>query len=129
MTTKSRSRQFWKLSAPTLSYGRLGAEYSGLCPFHQEKTDSFRVNDTKEVYHCFGCGAGGDVISFIQQIEGIDFKQAIARLGVESLKPSPEKIRAREQAGRIVEWARGASIRLRAGLREISDEIRGCEDG
>jgi hypothetical protein len=103
---------------------KAGAEYVGLCPLHTEKTASFYVNDSKGVFHCHACHAGGDVISFVQQIEGIDFKQAIARLGVESFRPSPEKIRAREQAGRIVEWAHGISIRLRAALREISDEIR-----
>ena len=102
---------------------KAGAEYVGLCPLHQEKTPSFHVNDSKGVFYCHGCHVGGDVVSFVQQIEGIDFKQAIARLGVESFRPSPQKIRAREQAGRIVGWARDVSTRLRAALREISEEV------
>lgn len=107
-----------------VSLCKAGAEYVGLCPFHQEKTPSFHVNDSKGFYYCHGCHEGGDVIRFIEKIENVDFKQAIERLGVDSFKPSPEKIRAREQAIRIVQWTRGASIRLRAALREISDEIR-----
>jgi DNA primase len=51
--------------------------YSGLCPFHQEKTGSFSVHATRQFYHCFGCGASGDVFSFIQKIENITFPEAV----------------------------------------------------
>lgn len=57
-----------------------GHEYLGLCPFHNEKTPSFRVYDQKGVYHCFGCGAHGDIISFKMNIEGLDFKAAVEGL-------------------------------------------------
>ena len=50
-----------------------GRNYSGLCPFHGENTPSFSVSPDKQVYHCFGCGAGGDVFSFLMEIEGCIF--------------------------------------------------------
>src|SRR3979490_2019094 len=53
---------------------RAGANrFEGLCPFHEERTPSFGVDPVKKVYHCFGCGAGGDVFTFVQEIEGLDF--------------------------------------------------------
>ena len=59
---------------------RRGREATGLCPFHNEKTPSFTVNDEKGFYHCFGCGAHGDIISFAMQIEGLSFPEAIEKL-------------------------------------------------
>ncbi len=59
---------------------RAGRNYKGLCPFHGEKTASFSVSAQRQFYHCFGCGAGGDVISFVQQIESLDFIDAIELL-------------------------------------------------
>lgn len=53
-----------------------GKNYLGLCPFHKEKTPSFSVDTRKQLYHCFGCGEGGDVISFIEKVENIDFVEA-----------------------------------------------------
>ena len=47
-----------------------GRNYLGLCPFHEEKSPSFSVSTDKQVYHCFGCGAGGNVFSFLMEIEG-----------------------------------------------------------
>jgi DNA primase len=55
-------------------------KYKGCCPFHNEKTPSFTVNDDKQYYHCFGCGAHGDIISYLQEKEGHDFKSAIQLL-------------------------------------------------
>jgi len=57
---------------------KAGAQnYSGLCPFHGEKTASFSVHATRQLYHCFGCGASGDVFSFVQKIENITFPEAV----------------------------------------------------
>lgn len=55
-------------------------QFIGLCPFHNEKTPSFTVNNEKEFYHCFGCGAHGDVISFLMNDEQIDYKTAVMKL-------------------------------------------------
>jgi DNA primase len=61
-----------------VSLKKAGAQnYSGLCPFHKEKTPSFSVHTTRQFYHCFGCGASGDVFSFVQKIENITFPEAI----------------------------------------------------
>lgn len=59
---------------------KVGANYRGLCPFHTETSPSFYVNLSKNIYHCFGCGASGDVIKFVQEIENISYVEAIQRL-------------------------------------------------
>lgn len=59
---------------------KTGHEYVGLCPFHDENTPSFRVNDAKGLFHCFGCGASGDVIDFIRHVEGRSFVEAVCEL-------------------------------------------------
>jgi len=56
---------------------KVGGRYTGLCPFHEEKTPSFSVSPDRGTYHCFGCGVGGDSISFVREIEGLDFVGAI----------------------------------------------------
>ena len=59
---------------------RVGARHTGLCPFHDERTPSFSVTPEKGLYHCFGCGASGDAIGFVQAVEGVDFKEALELL-------------------------------------------------
>lgn len=63
-----------------VSLKRAGATYKGLCPFHAEKTPSFHVNRDKGFFHCFGCGAGGDVFRFLQMQEQLSFPDAVKRL-------------------------------------------------
>ena len=74
---------------------RKGREHSGLCPFHNEKTPSFTVNDEKAFYHCFGCGQHGDVITFVMETEGLSFPEAVERLasqaGLQVPQSSPEE--------------------------------------
>ncbi len=59
---------------------RSGKNWKGLCPFHDERTPSFVVNDERGVYHCFGCGAGGDVFRLVMELEGLTFPEAVERL-------------------------------------------------
>lgn len=59
---------------------RHGRNYFGLCPFHNEKSPSFSVSETKQIFHCFGCGVGGDAIGFLKKIENIEFTEALERL-------------------------------------------------
>jgi DNA primase len=67
-----------------LALKRVGQRFVGLCPFHQEKTPSFSVNPTMNVWHCFGCQRGGDAITFIRDIEHLDFVDAVERLAARS---------------------------------------------
>lgn len=59
---------------------KAGRNFKGLCPFHQEKTPSFMVSDEKQIYHCFGCGEGGDLFSFMMKYEGLNFAEAVKNL-------------------------------------------------
>lgn len=70
-----------------------GSSYFGLCPFHNEKTPSFSVNSEKQFYYCFGCGAAGNVFSFLMEMENCDFPEAMKRLAdrVHITLPEPEK--------------------------------------
>lgn len=67
-----------------------GRNYFGLCPFHGEKSPSFSVSPEKQIYHCFGCGAGGNVFSFMMNIEGYSFIEAVTQLGKKSAIELPQ---------------------------------------
>ena len=83
---------------------RVGRNFVGLCPFHIEKTPSFTVSPDKQIFYCFGCGKGGDVIKFIQLMEGVEFGEALAiaaeQAGVE-LEGSPLRKGEREKRNRL----------------------------
>ncbi len=66
-----------------------GHEFQGLCPFHNEKSPSFTVNDLKGFYHCFGCAEHGDVISFVMKTDGLDYKDAVLKLAEDFSIPVP----------------------------------------
>lgn len=84
---------------------RKGNEHLGLCPFHDEKTPSFTVNDLKKFYHCFGCSAHGDVIRFVSETNGISYKEAAIKIasdnGIELPKMSAAQKRMYEEADQI----------------------------
>ena len=81
---------------------RAGREFKACCPFHNEKTPSFTINDTKGFFHCFGCGAHGDIIGFVIQYDRISFPEAIELLaqqaGMEVPRLSRDEVeKAKEQ--------------------------------
>jgi DNA primase len=87
---------------------RQGARYVGLCPFHEERTPSFSVEPQEKLYHCFGCGVGGDVIKFVEEKEGVGFTEAVElladRYGVELEREQEDpRAEARRQRRRRLE--------------------------
>jgi len=68
-----------------------GRRQTGLCPFHNEKSPSFSVNDDEGYYHCFGCGVGGDAINYLRETEGLDFTEAVTRLAEMAGVPIPDQ--------------------------------------
>ena len=69
---------------------KMGANYFGLCPFHGEKTPSFSVNQSKQIFYCFGCGKGGDVVKFTMEYENLTFLEAVRKLADEEGYQLPE---------------------------------------
>ena len=100
---------------------RRGREHTGLCPFHNEKTPSFTVSDEKGFYHCFGCGAHGDAISFLMGTEGLTFPEAVERLAAEAGMEVPRP--SREEAARH-ERARGLHELLEAACAWFEKQLR-----
>ncbi|MEG1049529.1 MAG: CHC2 zinc finger domain-containing protein, partial [Oscillospiraceae bacterium] len=83
---------------------RNGRIYKGLCPFHSERTPSFTVYPETQSYYCFGCGAGGDVITFIKDIDGLTYIEAIKQLAQQSGMSLPdEDDGAARRKGRVLE--------------------------
>src|SRR6201993_379139 len=87
-----------------------GANFTGLCPFHQEKTPSFAVHPVKQIYHCFGCGAGGDVFKFVMEMDKITFPESVRavaeKCGIAVPAPrerTPEERRENQQRAALVE--------------------------
>jgi DNA primase len=91
-----------------------GREYSGLCPFHSEKSPSFTVNEQKGFYHCFGCGAHGDVISFVMNTRGLTFVEAVEvlanQVGMDVPKPSREAQEREKKAKTLYEVMEAACV-------------------
>lgn len=97
---------------------RAGRELVGLCTFHNERTPSLHVNDATGLYHCFGCGAGGDAIRFVMKTEGVGFTDALRWLGAAGLPAVDPEQRARavaeDAAGRAEAIAEAAGVWRRA---------------
>ena len=70
--------------SPHVALRKAGRSYTGLCPFHNESTPSFSVNEEGGFFHCFGCGAGGNVFTFLTRVEGLSFPEAVRRLAVKA---------------------------------------------
>ncbi|HUH81403.1 MAG TPA: DNA primase [Solirubrobacteraceae bacterium] len=111
--SKERVREavdFLELVGARTELRRAGpTRYEGLCPFHDERTPSFGIDPVQKVYHCFGCQASGDVFTFVQETEGVDFKEALEllaeRCGVELVpeREDPREEERRRSRGRLLE--------------------------
>ena len=98
-----------------------GREHTGLCPFHNEKTPSFTVSEDKGFFHCFGCGAHGDVIGFVMRSEGLSFPEAVERLageaGLQVPRTSPEQHAAHRRRADLIEALEAAAVWFEESLQ------------
>ena len=103
-----------------------GANLWGLCPFHHEKTPSFYVNESRQIFHCFGCGKGGGAIRFVMEIENLSFPDAVRKLAEQAGLEVPEEDRSagawREQRKKILELNKAAARFYRAMLSRPEGE-------
>jgi DNA primase len=89
--------------------------YVGLCPFHQEKTGSFNVNQTRQFYKCFGCGVGGDVLKFVMEIDGLTFPEALKQLAERNGIPMPKRADFSDAESRL----KGALLDMHAVAAQV----------
>lgn len=105
---------------------RAGREFKGCCPFHNEKTPSFYVNDDKQFYHCFGCGAHGDAIGFAMQHDNKSFIEAIEELATEANmevpKQSPQDVKKAKEEKSLYSLMEDATKWMEAQLRDPSNQ-------
>jgi DNA primase len=107
---------------------KTGQNFTGLCPFHQEKTPSFAVHPVRQIYHCFGCGAGGDVFKFVMEMDKSPFPEAVRtvaeKCGIPIPRPrerSPEEHRENQQRSALVEMHRVAAEFFQRQLRDTGE--------
>ena len=101
---------------------RRGQQFWGCCPFHKEKSPSFKVENARRTYKCFGCGKGGDAFKWLMETEGLSFPEAVERLageaGVELPKWSPEDEAREEKKKSLYDVIEAACVFYEAQLRE-----------
>jgi hypothetical protein len=103
-----------------------GKNYVGLCPFHSEKTPSFSVNPDKQLFHCFGCGEGGDVYKFISKLYNTNFRGAMRYLGLERdqmYRPDPNQVRGVRLVRQFREWCEAFHCQLCSEYRLIEKAL------
>lgn len=109
-----------------VSLKKRGANHWGLCPFHHEKTPSFSVSESKQIFHCFGCGKGGGPVRFIMEMEGLSFPDAVRKLagqvGLAVPEEDPSDGRWREHRRHILELNREAARFYRSMLTRPEGE-------
>ncbi len=106
---------------------RSGGNYVGLCPFHGEKTPSFNVNPAREIFHCFGCGEGGNAFSFVMKMEGLNFPEAVKLLArktgieIEDRQLTPAEIKSQDERHQFLKINELASNYYQSILRSGDD--------
>src|SRR6478735_6387911 len=102
------------LASEHLALKRVGSRYLGLCPFHSEKSASFNINPDIGRYYCFGCQANGDAISFVREVEHLDFVEAVERLAA--------------RAGITLRYDDGAAAKDRSRRQRLVDAVEASID-
>jgi DNA primase len=112
---------------------KTGQNFTGLCPFHQEKSPSFAVHPVRQIYHCFGCGVSGDVFKFVMELEKLSFPEAIRavaeKCGIPIPKPrehSPEERRENQQRTVLIDMHRDAAAFFSRQLHEAPEGKVAC---
>jgi DNA primase len=107
------------------SLRRIGREEMGSCPLHDDQHPSLRVNPDKQVWYCDPCGTGGDVIRFVELVEGVDFKGALSILGMaDEAKPRPVITAMQREAAQIeAAWMAEQRRKVNVVLGEILEKI------
>jgi DNA primase len=128
MSSVEKIKDRLDISQVVSSYIKLekaGSNYRARCPFHNEKTPSFFVSPVRGTYHCFGCNRGGDIFSFVEEIEGVDFKGALKVLadksGVDLVYTNPKETDKKERLYGIME---DATIFFQINLTKNSDALK-----
>jgi len=105
-----------------LPLNKKGANYWGLCPFHREKTPSFSVSESKQIFHCFGCGKGGGPIRFVMEMDGLSFPEAVRKLadqaGLQVPEDGPDDGQRRARRKRVLELNKEAARFYRSMLSD-----------
>ena len=111
---------------------RSGRNFKGLCPFHQEKSPSFMVTEEKQIFHCFGCGFGGDIFTFLMKFNGLTLPEALKELAKKANVKLPEF--SKETAKEDEEWAKKKKVAFRINeiakdtfVKNLSDKQKGKE--
>ncbi|APG27818.1 DNA primase [Syntrophotalea acetylenivorans] len=119
-----------ELVSSYLPLKRSGANHLGLCPFHSEKTPSFNVNAPRQIFHCFGCGVGGDAFSFLMRMEGLSFPEALRRLAeragveIEEEQLTPAEEQQRQDRDRLL---RVSEVAAAFYHQQLLEDPRGAE--
>lgn len=115
-----------------LNLKRSGANYVGLCPFHTEKTPSFTVSESKQFFHCFGCGEGGDIISFVMKMENMNFLEASKyladKLGIPLMEKSPREKQLDLEKEKVYEINREAARFYYTNLMSHKNALQYLQD-
>lgn len=103
---------------------KVRGSFKALCPFHTEKTPSLSIDPARGLYHCFGCGVGGDIFTFVQETQGLSFGEAVETLADRSgivIRRDPQAARRRERRSRLVEAVAEAGLFYQARLKSGED--------
>ena len=115
-----------KVIGSVIELKRTGNNYKALCPFHNEKTPSFVVSPDKQIYHCFGCGKGGNVFNFIMDYEGVGFIEAVRKLGKEINIDVDKYITSGERGERLEPFYRAVEFASRFYNHLLLEDSRGA---
>jgi len=105
------------------SLRKVGREFIGLSPCHNDRSPSLRVNADKQVWYCDPCSIGGDVVRFIQVVEKVSFKEALSILGMGDSPRAPKCTPERRAAEKVVRWVNHQRARFNTRLRELDEQI------